>query len=261
MAVAYFASDFHLGIDTDVTAAARERKVVDWLEYCRKDADAIYFIGDVFDFWFEYKKVVPKGYVRFLGKLAQLADQGIALYFFAGNHDMWMKDYFEKEFKATFIRDEFVLNMDGQTFFLSHGDGKGPGDGAYKLLKKVFASPVSKWCFARLHPNFGIGLAEYLSARSRSGQLNQDVQFFESDEWLIQYAERKLAQRPDIDFFLFGHRHIPSDWKLSNGHSRCLNLGDWLNYDSYAKWNGTELILTAWQNDAFTYYTNFDAQA
>jgi len=151
----YFASDFHLGIDARLSSREREKQLVRWLEQIRKDAYSIYLVGDVFDFWFEYKTVVPKGYVRLLGKLAELRDEGIPIYFFTGNHDMWMFSYFEEELGIPIYREPIVREIMGKTFFIGHGDGLGPGDHGYKFIKRVFANPVCQWLFERLHPKIG----------------------------------------------------------------------------------------------------------
>lgn len=236
----YFASDFHLGASAKETSSVRERRIVRWLEMIKKDAAAIYLVGDVFDFWFEYKTVVPKGYIRLLGKLAELRDIGIPIYFFTGNHDMWMFDYFEKELDIPTYRAPIVREINGKTFFIGHGDGLGPGDTGYKFLKKIFNHPFNKWLFARLHPNFGIGLADYWSNRSRDSQPEENYFLGEENEWLIAYANRKL-ETINADFFVFGHRHLPIDYTLKNGKSRYINMGDWLNHYSYAVFDGNDM--------------------
>src|SRR6201992_1140932 len=163
----YFASDFHLGAPNQASSREREARLVSWLDSIKADASEVFLMGDVFDFWVEYRTVVPKGYIRFLGKLAELADRGIKIYFFKGNHDMWMFDYFEKELSATIISNELVIERGGKKFFLHHGDGLGPGDASYKILKKIFRSPLCQWLFERVHPNLGIGIANYWSKNSR----------------------------------------------------------------------------------------------
>ena len=237
----YFASDFHLGAGGYLTSREREDRLVRWLDMIKTDAAEIYLMGDVFDFWFEYKSVVPRGYIRFLGKLAQLSDEGIKLYFFKGNHDMWMFDYFEKELGATIVTNELAIERNGKKFYLHHGDGLGPGDKMYKFLKKIFRSSLSQWLFARVHPNFGVGLANYWSNHSRiAGEKN--VQRINTEqEWLVVYG-RELLKTNFYDYLIFGHRHLPLDIKL-NENSRYLNLGEWVNYNSYAVFDGQELTL------------------
>ncbi len=250
----YFASDFHLGVAARCTSAEREQQIVRWLEMIATDAAAIYLVGDVFDFWFEYKTVVPRGYTRLLGKLAELRDRQIPIYFFTGNHDMWVFRYFEEELDIPTYRQPIVREINGKTFFIGHGDGLGPGDRGYKLLKKVFANRGCQWLFERLHPNFGIRLAQLLSGTSRDAQPLAATALFlgEEKEWLIQYANRKLDSTA-IDFFVFGHRHLPINWVLKNQKSRYINLGEWLNYNSYAVFDGENIEIKFFENAPFTY--------
>lgn len=236
----YFASDFHLGVNARLSSAERERQIVRWLDFVSKDAEAIYLVGDVFDFWYEYKTVVPKGYVRLLGKLAELRDGGLPIYYFTGNHDMWMFRYFENELGIPTYRQPIVREIHGKTFFIGHGDGLGPGDHGYKFLKKVFANPACQWLFARLHPNFGIGLANFFSGKSRSLYPEAPSFLGETDEWLIHFANEKLDTL-NADYFIFGHRHLPIDYILKNKTSRYINLGEWLYAASYAVFDGKEV--------------------
>ncbi len=244
----YFASDFHLGIDARLTSAERERQVVRWLDLIKKDATEIYLVGDIFDFWFEYATVVPKGYVRLLGKLAELRDSGILIYFFIGNHDMWMFRYFEEELGIPIYRKPIVRKLFGKAFFIGHGDGLGPGDHGYKFLKKVFANPVCQWLFARLHPNFGIGLATFWSRKSREHNRIETEFYGEEKERLLAYANRKLDQQY-ADYYIFGHRHLPIDYTLKNGKSRYINLGEWMNYNSYAVFDGEDVEIKFFENE------------
>jgi len=244
----YFASDFHLGIDTDRTSRERERLICRWLDEIRVDAEKIYLVGDLFDFWFEYKRAVPKGYVRFLGKLAEIRDSGIEIEVFTGNHDMWLFGYFPKELNIPVHRNQIQVKHGNKQFLIGHGDGKGPGDHGYKMIKKVFASRTCQWLFARLHPNFGIGLADYLSRRSRR-LAGVESYLGEEKEWLVQYANRKLESMPEIDYFIFGHRHLPLDITLNNGKSRYVNLGDWFQHYTYAEFDGEHLELKNYQLD------------
>jgi len=238
----YFASDFHLGNDDNAKYTSREREVqiVQWLDQIKVDAAEIYLVGDVFEFWFEYKTVVPKGYVRLLGKLAELRDSGISIFFFIGNHDMWMFKYFEEELGIPTYRTPIQKTIAGKKFFIGHGDGLGPGDNGYKILKKIFSNKLCQWLFERLHPNFGIGIAKFWSGKSRDGHKVESQFLGEEKEWLISYCNRKI-ETMDVDFFVFGHRHLPIDWKLKNGHSRYINLGEWMNYNSYAVFDGEEV--------------------
>ncbi|HEY0244783.1 MAG TPA: UDP-2,3-diacylglucosamine diphosphatase, partial [Mucilaginibacter sp.] len=226
----YFASDFHLSAGSYEGSRKREDRLVQWLDSIKADAAEVFLMGDVFDFWFEYKTVVPKGYIRFLGKLAQLTDAGIKLYFFKGNHDMWMFDYFERELGATIITNELEIERNGKKFYLHHGDGLGPGDNNYKILKKIFRSPLCQWLFARLHPNLGVGIANYWSAHSRIANKDNKTRKILEQEWLVIYS-RELLQTKFYDYLVFGHRHLPLDIKL-NDKSRYINLGEWINFSS-----------------------------
>ena len=244
----YFASDFHLGVDGRCSSPDRERQLVRWLDAIRSDAEAIYLVGDIFDFWFEYKTAVPRGYVRLLGKLAELRDAGIPIFLFTGNHDMWMFDYLQKELDVPIYRKPVQHELKGKKFFIGHGDGLGPGDHGYKLLKKVFANRLCQWLFARLHPNFGIGLAQFFSGKSRAANTGEDQFYGPANEWLLQYAIRKSEQLLEIDYFVFGHRHLPIDYGLPNGKSRYVNLGEWVNFNSYAVFDGEDLKLEFFEN-------------
>lgn len=241
----YFASDLHLGTPDEVSSAAREKLFIRWLDEASKDASEIFIIGDIFDFWHEYDTVIPKGFVRLQGKLAALTDAGISVHIFTGNHDLWMFGYFEKELGVKVYREPIEREWNGKKFFIGHGDGLGPGDHGYKFIKKVFSNPVCQFLFKWLHPDLGVRLADYFSKKSRYGASgNQKVleEFKGEDkEWLVQYAKQKL-QTKHYDFFVFGHRHLPLDIALEGG-AQYINTGDWLDYNSYAVFDGTNLEL------------------
>lgn len=233
----YFSSDNHLGAPSYEKSLPREKKFVKWLDSIREDAAVIFLLGDLFDFWFEYKRVVPKGFVRVLGKLAEITDSGIPIYFFVGNHDLWMRDYFEKELNIQIFRDpkEFVFN--DKVFLLGHGDGKGPGDKGYKRMKKVFTNPVFNWLFRWFHPELGMRLAQYLSVKNKLISGEEDKKFLgEENEFLAQYARRKLETK-HYDYFIFGHRHLPMKIKVGE-NSIYFNLGDWITHYSYGVFDG-----------------------
>jgi UDP-2,3-diacylglucosamine hydrolase len=238
----YFASDQHFGAPTREASLPREQKFVAWLDDIKKDATALFLLGDLFDFWFEYKTVVPKGFIRVLGKLAELKDQGIPIYFFVGNHDLWMNDYFQNELQIPVFHDNQEYTFDGKTFLIGHGDGKGPNDKGYKRMKKVFVHPFSKWLFRWLHPDIGVRLAQYLSVKNKLISGDEDVKFLgEENEWLVLYAKRKLKQK-HYNYFVFGHRHLPM--KISVGeNSEYVNLGDWIGYFTYGVFDGKTLEL------------------
>jgi UDP-2,3-diacylglucosamine hydrolase len=238
----YFASDFHLGVPDRETSLEREKRVVRWLESIEHDAAEIFLVGDIFDFWFEYKNAIPKGFIRLQGKIAQIADKGIPVHFFTGNHDMWMFDYFPAELGVQLHRQPVEREWNGKLFYIGHGDGLGPGDNWYKFMKRCFEARWTQWCFARLHPNFGIGLANYFSRRSRAATGDTDSKFLgEENEWLVAYSKEQLQQK-HRDFFIFGHRHLPMDIRL-NERSRYVNLGEWLNYNTYGVFDGKEMYL------------------
>ncbi|WP_290790570.1 UDP-2,3-diacylglucosamine diphosphatase [Flavihumibacter sp. UBA7668] len=238
----YFISDFHLGAPDHAQSLKREKKIVQFLERIEPELGQLFIVGDLFDFWYEYKTVVPKGYVRLLGKLASLTDKGIPVHFFVGNHDMWVNGYFEEELNIPVYHEEKRVEFNGKKFLIGHGDGLGPGDHGYKFIKKVFRNPVCKWFFGVLHPSWGIGIANYMSRKSRAATGQSDEIFLGEDkEWLIQYC-REVLQKEKFDYFIFGHRHLPIDFKL-NEESRYINLGDWLRYDSYAVFDGKEIRL------------------
>ena len=241
----YFASDFHLGVSPQATSLERERQLVSWLDHIKHDAKSLFLVGDIFDFWFEYSTVVPKGFIRFLGKLAELADLGVKITLFKGNHDMWMFGYLKEQLNADIIDDEMILHIDGKRFYIHHGDGLGPGDPKYKILKKFFRSKVCQWLFARLHPNLGIGIAQRWSRHSRAANLEEERFLGEDQEWLIQYAKEQL-EKEHVDYFIFGHRHLAYDIQLS-ATSRIINLGEWMHHCTYAVWDGKTLQLDQWK--------------
>jgi len=238
----YFISDFHLGAPNEAASLIREKKIIQFLDEIKHNALEIFVLGDLFDFWFEYKKVVPKGFVRILGKLAELTDMGIPIYFFVGNHDMWMKDYFQKELNIPVFFEPKAFDLLGKQFLIGHGDGLGPGDHGYKFIKKIFRSKFSQFLFGILPPVIGIGLANYFSRKSRAKTGNDD-QIFEGEdkEWLVIYCKETL-QKHLYNYFIFGHRHLPLDIKL-NEESRYINLGDWITYFTYAEFDGNTLDL------------------
>lgn len=238
----YFISDFHLGAPDRKSSLEREKRIVRWLDMVRSDASEIYLLGDVFDFWFEYKYAVPKGYVRLLGKLAELNDAGIKLHYFTGNHDMWVFGYLTEEIGVTIYREPITRIINNKHFYIGHGDGLGPGDHGYKFIKKVFANKFCQWFFARLHPNAGIPLALFFSRKSRIATGNTDEKFLgEENEWLVVYS-KEVLKKQHFDYLIFGHRHLPLDIKVGE-RSRYINLGEWLNYNTYAVFDGNELSL------------------
>ncbi len=238
----YFASDNHLGAPTAKDSLPREKKFVAWLDTIKEDAGAIFLMGDLFDFWFEYKRVVPKGFTRTLGKLAELTDAGIPVTYFVGNHDLWMNGYFEEELNIPVYHKPQQFTINDTAFFIGHGDGLGPGDKGFKRMKKVFTNPIAQWLFRWLHPDVGVRLAQHLSINNKIISGEADAKFLGEDkEWLVQYCKRKL-QSEHYDYFVFGHRHLPLEIAL-NEKSMYINLGDWINYYTYAVFEGETLKL------------------
>jgi UDP-2,3-diacylglucosamine hydrolase len=243
----YFLSDFHLGSPNHASSLVREKRIVKFLDEIKNEASHIFILGDLFDFWYEYKKVIPKGFTRILGKLAELSDSGIEIHFFVGNHDMWMNGYFEKELNIQVHHHPGEFELMGKKFFIGHGDGLGPGDHRYKFIKKVFRNKVSQWMFGIVPPALGIGVADYFSSKSRITTGKTDDQFLgEEKEWLIIFS-RELLKTKHLDYLIFGHRHLPIDFKLSDA-TRYINLGDWIKYNSYAVFDGETVSLKFYTN-------------
>jgi UDP-2,3-diacylglucosamine hydrolase len=242
----YFASDFHLGVPNPAASLERERKIVAWLELVRHDAHSIYLLGDIFDFWFEYKHTIPKGFIRLQGKLAELRDAGVPIYFFTGNHDMWMFDYFPKELGIPVYREHISLSIGNQKLIVGHGDGLGPGELPYKILKGFFNSKICQWLFARIHPNLGMSIATFWSRKSRiSNMTTQDSFKGEENEFLFVWC-RGQEKIQHHDFYIFGHRHIPLDLKVSE-NSRYVNIGEWVHGATYAVYNGQTVELKTYK--------------
>jgi UDP-2,3-diacylglucosamine hydrolase len=223
----YFISDIHLGLYPIYQSLEREKLVVEWLNEIKNDAAELYLLGDIFDFWHEYKRVIPRGFSRFMGKLAELSDNGTKLYFFTGNHDVWAYDYFKSELNAEIHHKPMIKEIKGYRLFMSHGDGHGPSDFGYKLLKKIFTNKILQFLFARLHPNFAMWIGQTWSKSSRYSKGIVGKEFGgDKNELQIIFA-KQLLKKEHFDFFLFGHRHIPFDCRIGN-NSRVINLGDWI---------------------------------
>jgi UDP-2,3-diacylglucosamine hydrolase len=238
----FFASDFHLGVPDHAGSLEREKRICSWLDSIRHETAELFLVGDLFDFWYEYRYTIPKGSVRLQGKIAEFTDSGIPVHFFVGNHDLWMKDYFITELGVTIHHEPVKRRFGGKTFYIGHGDGLGPGDRSYKLLRRIFASPACQWLFSRLHPNLAFAIARRSSRRSRAITGHEDREFLgEEKEWLYQFAKQHL-QKEKIDYFIFGHRHLPLNMPLPGG-ARYVNLGDWITYNTFAEFDGADLHL------------------
>ncbi len=242
----YFTSDQHFGAPTRDVSKVRETYFLNWLNHIQMDTAALFLVGDLFDFWFEYKTVVPKGFIRILGKLAEFVDQGIPVHYFVGNHDLWMKDYFETELGIPVYHKPKEFTIENTYFFIGHGDGLGPNDNGYKRMKKLFTNPLAKRLFQGLHPDLGVKLGQYFSVKNKLISGSEDVSFLgEENEWLALYAKRKLEDK-HYDYFLFGHRHLPMEIKL-NEKSTYINLGDWITHFTYGEFDGKKVALKKWE--------------
>jgi len=238
----YFISDCHFGVPDREQSLAREEQLMKWVDEVKGDAIEIYIMGDLFEFWFEYKTVIQKGYVRLLGKLAELTDSGIPVYFFRGNHDVWAFDYLEKELNFKIYPDTLTKEIMGKKFFLGHGDGLGKGDNGYKFLKKVFRNKVNQWLFRWLHPDVGTALGLYWSNKSRVANINSGLEAVNQAglERIQGYCQEQVQQDPEIDYFIFGHVHKPSVLDV-NGKAKYFSIGDWIKYFSYLEFDGNTI--------------------
>jgi UDP-2,3-diacylglucosamine hydrolase len=242
----FFASDFHLGVPTAEESLLREKKIVAWLESIRNEAQAIYLLGDLFDFWFEYRHAIPKGFIRLQGKLAELSDTGIPVYIFTGNHDMWIFNYFTDELNIPVFRNPIELTIGDKEFLIGHGDALGPGEKTFKLLRKFFHNPLCQFLFSWIHPDIGIGLANYFSRRSRNKTRKRGEEFLGDKEFLYQYCIEQEAIK-HRDYYIFGHRHLKLEMKVGT-NSVYMNIGDWINYYTYAEYDGNKLELKEFRN-------------
>lgn len=241
----YFASDFHLGIPSREESQKRERKIVRWLEHVSKDASAIFLLGDIFDFWFEYKSVIPKGFIRFQAKLVELKDRGIPIHLFVGNHDLWMRDYFSAELNIPVHYHPVVLEIGDKKLFVGHGDGLGPGDQTYKITKAIFTNPFCKWLFKWIHPDIGVALANYWSKKSRIAPEKEKF-INEEKERLLTYCKQVQKSTPH-DYYVFGHRHLPLELRVSD-NSTYFNLGEWITQCNYLKFDGAKATLKVFED-------------
>ncbi len=243
----YFASDQHFGVPDLQQSRIREEKFIRWLDSIKKDAQVLFLMGDLFDFWHEWKYVVPKGYIRVLGKIAELKDCGIDIYFFVGNHDLWMKNYFEVELGIPVFFEKKYYEINSKQFLLAHGDGLGPGDKGYKRMKKLFTNPIAQWAFRWLHPDIAMKIANYMSQKNKMISGVEDQKFLGEDkEFLILYSQEKL-KKEKIDYFVYGHRHLPMVLDLEKG-AKYINLGDWISYFTYGVFDGEQFDLKKFED-------------
>jgi UDP-2,3-diacylglucosamine hydrolase len=242
----FFASDFHLGVPTRAESLVREKKIVRWLDSIKEEAHIIFLVGDIFDFWYEYKKAIPKGFIRIQGKLAELRDKGIEIIFFSGNHDMWMFDYFTKELGIPVLHKAIDIEINGKSFMVGHGDGLGPGDSTYKILKFFFRNRLCQWLFGLIHPDAGITFALFWSRNSRIVQNKKEKGFLREKEFLYSFCKEQELKK-HRDYYIFGHRHLPLNIEIGN-NSRYINLGEWVNHDTFAEFDGNELKLKKFED-------------
>ena len=252
----YFASDQHFGIPTREASAQREALFIKWLEQIRGDAEALYLMGDLFDFWFEYKTVVQKGYVRLLGKLAEITDAGIPVYFFRGNHDIWAFDYLEKETGMKLFRKPTIEVLKGKRFYLAHGDGLGKGDNGHKFIKKIFESRFNQWWYRWIHPDIGNRLAWFWSGKNRFSSNKKNIKHLAKEGISIDEANvknrlanycKEILKTEKVDYFVFGHYHQPIEYELTS-ESKLYTVGDWMDYFSYGVFDGEKFELKRFIN-------------
>jgi UDP-2,3-diacylglucosamine hydrolase len=237
----YFISDVHLGAPALDNNRKRELLFAEWLDFIKDDAAALFLLGDIFDFWFEYRKVVPRGFTRILGRLADMSDKGIPVHFFNGNHDLWVFDYLPGEIGLIVHPDEYITELNGKKFYMAHGDGLDPHDKGYLLMKKIFSSKTLQWIFSRLHPNFAIHIAHQWSKASRLSKTESKKEFDYKNENMYKFADNFL-NKEQIDYFVFGHRHRLADLELKN-NARLILLGDWITNFSYGVFDGERMTL------------------
>ena len=243
----YFASDFHLGSDLVEDSRIREERIVRWLDIIQPTTKELFILGDIFDYWFEYKNVVPKGFVRLLHKLGEFTQRNIPVHVFIGNHDMWMFGYLEEELGVKLYRDPIDLKLGQAQFMIGHGDGLGPGDHGYKFIKWLFRNRLNQKLFSWIHPDLGIPLMKFFSKTSRD-KYEEEAYQGPKKERLVQYCEEQIKIKK-TDYFIFGHRHIAVDITLSNDRSRYINLGDWIGLNTYGRYDGRNFELLKFEDD------------
>lgn len=242
----YFISDIHLGSGGFENSRKREKLVIKWLDEIKINAQSIYLLGDIFDFWHEWQRCAPQGFTRFIGRLGELSDSGIDLHFFTGNHDIWMYDYLKREIGFKLYRHEIETEIMGKKFYLAHGDGLGPNDYTYKFLKKIFTNKILQWCFKHLlHPDLALKLAHKWS-NSRKLYSAEPINYGE-EEWLTIHA-RNILKTKHFDYFIFGHRHLPHVLELKP-ESKLINLGDWLQNFTYGVFDGNNFELKTYPHN------------
>ena len=252
---AYFLSDLHLGAPYFSDSHEAEKRVVGFLDSIRHDADAIFLLGDILDYWYEYRYVVPRGFVRFFGKLAELADSGVRIVWYIGNHDIWIYDYLPSEIGIEVIDGYSVEQLDGHKFLMTHGDGIGRLKPSFKLLRKLFRNRICQKMFSAIHPRWTVPFAYNWSRHSRKIEGPSDADAERMMENIIIFTRDYKAAHPDVDYYIFGHLHLFVDREVAQG-ARMLVLGEWIARYSYARWDGSELSLHVWNGRSGTVHDN-----
>jgi UDP-2,3-diacylglucosamine hydrolase len=238
----YFAGDFHLGIPDKTSSLLREKLICQWLRSIAPTAEHIFLMGDMFDAWIEYKKAVPKGFTRLLGCLAELRDSGVSISAFSGNHDLWMYGYFEEELQIPVYHQPIEIMLHDKIFFIGHGDGLGPDEKKYKMLKSFLRNPLCQWLYSQLHPNIGLRLAQYFSERGLHKKSEEEKQLPDEQDYLIQFCKMHIYNVPTINYFIFGHRHLMMEKKIA-ANCTYFNTGDWIRYNSFVEFDGESCTL------------------
>lgn len=243
----YFASDFHLGIPDSTSSFEREKRIVRWLNQIQDSCEELFILGDIFDFWFEYDLVVPKGFLRLQAKIAEFTDAGIPVHFFCGNHDLWQFGYFEKELGVLVHHKPIERKLGSKQFYIGHGDGLGPGQTKFKLVLAIYRNYFFQRLFAFLHPSIGMGFANWLSHRSKLKTFDGNFTFYDEKEHLIQHCRELISEGNSSSYFVFGHRHLPMIFDL-NETQKYVNLGDWIGYNTYAVYDGNTLSIETFES-------------
>jgi UDP-2,3-diacylglucosamine hydrolase len=239
----FFFSDVHLGLHDTAREKEKEQRLLSFLSHVEKNGEQLFIIGDLFDYWFEYKNVIPRGYHHVISKLATLVEKGIAVHYLAGNHDFWLKDFFPKELGIPVYKDPFGMTLLGKKFYFHHGDGLALNDAGYRFLKKILRSRISIFLYSLVHPDWTAPIAQGSSQASRKYTGHKD---FGETDGMIQFAEKKISEGYDI--VIMGHRHKPLEHTINNGVY--VNLGDWISYNTYAEFDGTNIELKEWNATA-----------
>ena len=243
----YFASDAHLGLTVYEDRFTAEKRLIRWMDSIKPTCKALYFVGDMFDYWFEYKYVIPKGFVRFIGKMAEFIDDGIPVYLYTGNHDVWMFGYFQKEIGATVYTQETILDLDGKKFYVAHGDGLGDPSLSFRFMRGFFRNKFCQFLYKWIHPDLTMPFGLTWSHFNRKKKQGNEAESYlgEEREYLVQFA-KKYSETHDIDFYVFGHRHIALDLNIGQ-EKKVVILGDWITNFTYAVWDGEQLELKKYE--------------